>query len=201
LTVADEPARGRGRPRSERADAAILNTALTHLRSRGFAELSMEQVAADAGVGKATLYRRYRNKADLASAALASITVGVFAQAPLPDGTRDALIDHLRRFEQGIGRIGMGVTASLLDESVDPELLELHRERVVRRGRERATAILTRAQERGEVRPDANLEATMEMLIGSLFARRLAGTRSSAWPEAVVDTLLRGLQPRITAAR
>jgi AcrR family transcriptional regulator len=199
--VADEPARGRGRPRSERADAAILATALRHLRTRGYAELSMEQVAAEAGVGKATIYRRYRNKADLASAALASITVGVFAQAPLPDGTRDALIDHLRRFELGIGRIGMGVTASLLDESIDPELLELHRERVVRRGRARAAAVLTRAQERGEIRPDADLEAAMQMLIGSLFARRLAGAEDSPWPEAVVDTLLRGLQPATAAAR
>jgi AcrR family transcriptional regulator len=201
MTVVDEPARGRGRPRSERADAAILATALRHLRTRGYAELSMEQVAADAGVGKATIYRRYRNKADLASAALAAITVGEFAQAPIPDGTREALIDHLRRFEQGVGRIGMGVTASLLDESADPELLELHRERVVRRGRARAAAVLHRAQERGEIRADADLEAAMQMLIGSLFARRLSGSEDSPWPDAVVDTLLRGLARDVTAGR
>jgi AcrR family transcriptional regulator len=184
----------RGRPRSRRADAAILDTALEHLRSGGYADLSMEQVAAAAGVGKATIYRRYRNKADLASAALASITADEFERAPIPDGTRDALIDHLLRFERGTGQVGLHVIASLLGERSDPELLELHRERVVRRGRARARSILRRGQERGEVRADANLDAAMEMLIGSLFARRLAGGDGSPWPEVVVDTLLRGLR-------
>lgn len=182
-----------GRPRSEQADAAILETALRHLRARGYGELSIERVAAESGVGKATVYRRYRNKADLASSALASITSDQFDRAPVPEGTRDALIDHLRRFERGTGEIGLDVIASLLGERSDPELLELHRERVVRRGRARAHGILRRAQERGEVRADLNLDAAMEMLVGSLFARRLAGDDGTPWPEVVVDTLLGGL--------
>jgi AcrR family transcriptional regulator len=190
-----EGSQARGRPRSPRVDAAILDTALHQLRSGGYGELSMEQVAAAAGVGKATIYRRYRNKADLASAALARITADEFERAPVPEGTREALIDHLRRFEHGTGQVGLDVIASLLGERSDPELLELHRERVVSRGRARARVILRRAQERGEVRADADLDATMEMLIGSLFARRLAGGDGSPWPEAAVDTLMRGLMP------
>lgn len=153
----------------------------------------MERVAAESGVGKATVYRRYRNKADLASAAVASITANLFEDSPVPEDTRDALINHLQRFERGTGRVGLDVIASLLGERSDPELLELHRERVVNRGRARAHWILRRAQERGEVRTDLDLDAAMEMLVGSLFARRLAGDEASPWPEAVVDTLLPGL--------
>jgi AcrR family transcriptional regulator len=183
----------RGRPRSPIADAAILATALRHLRAHGYERMSMEQVAADAGVGKATLYRRYRNRADLASAALASVTADEFEGAPVPDATRAALIDHLLRFERGTGQIGLDVVASLLGEQSDPELLELHRERVVSRGRARALGILRRARDRGEIRTDANLEAAMQMLIGSLFALRLAGVDQAGWPGTVVDTLMAGL--------
>jgi AcrR family transcriptional regulator len=192
MASVEEPLR-RGRPRSEQADEAILRVALHHLRERGFAEMSMEGVAAEAGVGKATLYRRYRNKADLASAAFAAVTAASFEREPIPDDTREALLAHLRRFERGMGDIGIDVITSLLGERSDPELLELHRERVVSRGRARAAGILRRAQERGEIRPDADIETAMAMLVGSLFALRLAGTYDEGWAEAAIDTLLRGL--------
>jgi AcrR family transcriptional regulator len=181
----------RGRPRSAEVGERILRVALEHLRERGYRELSMEHVAAAAGVGKASVYRRYRNKADLASAAVAMVSAEKLSR-PLPDGTRDALIDHLRAFESGIMTIGGGALGSLLDGH-DPEMLELHRERTIRRGHARIRAIIERAQERGEIRPDADVEAALEMLFGSLFARRLAGNEQPGWPETTIDTLLRGL--------
>jgi AcrR family transcriptional regulator len=172
-------------------DERILAVALDHLRERGYREMSMEQVAYDAGVGKATVYRRYRNKADLASAALAVVSAARLA-GPLPDGTREALVEHLHRFESGIATVGLGALGSLLDER-DSEALELHRERTIRRGQGRTRAIFERAQERGEIRPDADLEIAGEMLIGSYFARRLNGREAPDWAEAAVDTLLRGV--------
>jgi AcrR family transcriptional regulator len=181
----------RGRPRSAAADERILAVALEHLRDRGYRELSIEQVACAAGVAKATVYRRYRNKADLASAAIAVVSAARFAE-PLPDDTRAALVAHLRNFESGIATVGMGALGSLLDER-DPEALELHRERTIRRGHARSRAILERAQERGEIRADADLAIAMEMLFGSYFARRLNGREAPDWAEAAVDTLLRGL--------
>jgi AcrR family transcriptional regulator len=182
---------GRGRPRSADADDRILKVALRHLRDHGYPELSMEHVALDAGVGKATLYRRYRNKADLASAALATVSATKLGR-DIPDATREALIAHLRGFEDGIATVGLGALGSLLDER-DPEALALHRERTIRRGQERGHWILHRAQARGEIRPDADLDMALEMLIGSLFARRLAGRDAPGWAESAVDTLLRGL--------
>lgn len=182
----------RGRPRSAEADERILEVALDHLRERGYRELSMEHVAYDAGVAKTTVYRRYRNKADLATAALARVSAAKLS-GPLPDDTRAALLDHARRFESGVARVGLGVLASFLDER-DPELLELHRERTIRRGQERGRAILRRAQERGEIRADADVDGALQMLVGSLFARRLAGAEDADWPQNAVDTLLRGLR-------
>jgi AcrR family transcriptional regulator len=181
----------RGRPRSAAADERILEVALEHLRERGYRDLSMEQVACDAGVAKTTVYRRYRNKADLASAALALVSSAAFSD-PLPDGTREALVEHLHRFERGIATVGLGALGSLLDER-DSEALELHRERTIRRGQARSRAVLQRAQERGEIRADADLEIAIEMLFGSYFARRLAGREAPGWAEAAVDALLRGL--------
>jgi AcrR family transcriptional regulator len=181
----------RGRPRSVAADERILDVALDHLRRGGYRDLSMEHVAADAGVGKATVYRRYRNKADLASAALAVVSAARFA-TPVPDDTRAALVAHLRRFEDGVATVGLGALGSLLDER-DPEALELHRERTIRRGQARMRAVLERAQERGEIRADADLEIAIEMLFGSYFARRLNGRDAPDWAEAAVDALLRGL--------
>lgn len=188
-------AAGRGRPRSSEVDRRILEVALGHLRRLGYSEMSMEHVAAEAGVGKATLYRRYRNKADLATMALASVTTPQFAAEP-PDDTRDALLDHLARFERGVARGGLEVLAALVGKASDPELLEMHRERVIKRGKGRGIAILERAQQRGEVRPDADLEAAVEMLVGSYFARRLAGGELAGWAATVVDMLLRGIAAR-----
>jgi AcrR family transcriptional regulator len=189
--VTVESVAARGRPRSAEADERILAAAVRQLRERGYSELSLEQVAVEAGVGKATLYRRYRNKADLATTALASVSAAELAK-PLPEDTRAALVTQLKRIESAMSSVGFGVIATMLDER-DPELLALHRERTIRRGRERNRWILQRAQERGEIRGDADLETAIEMLVGSMFARRLSGNKKGRWPEAAVDALLQGL--------
>ena len=181
----------RGRPRSAEVDARILAAAVRQLRERGYSDLSVEQVAADAEVGKSTVYRRYRNKADLATAALASVSARELSR-PLPEDTRAALVEHLKRVERAMAKVGLGVMAAMLDER-DPELLALHRERTISLGRARSRAILRRAQERGEIRDDIDPEIVMEMLVGSLLARRITGNRARGWPGTAVDALLRGL--------
>ena len=183
----------RGRPRSAEVDERILHAALDHLRDSGYRDLSIEQVAADAGVSKATVYRRYRDRADLASAALAVVSAAKLGP-DLPGGTREALVELLGRLESGVARVGLGVLASFLDER-DPTVLELHRERTIARGLGRARWVLERGRERGEIRADADLGAALHMLFGALFARRLSGDRSPRWRERVVDELLRGLAP------
>jgi len=191
--VSHSPFRTPAERTAERAQKreAVLRAAVRMFNERGFHAASLDDVAASLGVSKPTIYLRYRNKADLATAALASITQPSFDE-PLPDGTREALIDHLRRFEMGVS-CGLGVVGTLLGGRSAPELLELHRERVISRCRARGQEILRRAQDRGEVRRDADLETALEMLVGSYFARCLAGGTTRGWAETAVDTLLRGL--------
>src|SRR5258705_13485504 len=75
-------ASARGRPRSEAADRAILRAATDLLAERGLAGMSMEEVAARAGGGKATVYRRWRSRGGLA---LDPVMAEFQALQPLPD--------------------------------------------------------------------------------------------------------------------
>jgi len=179
-----------GRPRAPGADAAIMAAALALLGERGYAGLTLDDVAARAGIGKSSLYRRFRDRADLATAAIAS------AQHALPEPTgqvRADLIAYLRAVDADLGRVGLGVIASLLGH--DPDTLALHRARVIEPRARYSRQLLRDAQRRGQIRPGADLDAAMELLIGSLFARALAGDRSPRpWPDRAVDTLLAGLR-------
>jgi AcrR family transcriptional regulator len=180
-----------GRPRNPTADEAIMTAALALLRERGYAGLTLDDVAHRAGIGKSSLYRRFRDRADLATAAIAS------AQRELPPPTGDLrpdLIAYLRAVEHDLGQVGLGVIASLLGH--DPQTLAMHRARVIEPRARHSRQLLRDAQLRGEIRPDADLDAAMELLIGSLFTRALAGDRSPhPWPERAVDTVLTGLRP------
>src|SRR5271163_3891937 len=88
-----ENPRSPGRPRDERASLAINEAALRQLSEIGYAALTMESVAGEAGVSRATIYRRFRDKADLVTAAIASnITLD---QGP-SDHPRDDLVSYLK---------------------------------------------------------------------------------------------------------
>jgi AcrR family transcriptional regulator len=186
-----------GRPRNARSDQAIVSAAVALLQERGYAGLTLDEVARRAGVGKSSLYARFRDRADLAAAAVASL------QRELPPATgvlRDDLVAYLRAVDRDLGQLGLGVLGSLLGH--DPQTLAAHRERVIAPRARHSRQLLRDAQERGEIRPDADLDAAMELLVGSLFARALAGDRSPhPWPERAVDTLLPGLTPRSSPPR
>jgi AcrR family transcriptional regulator len=180
-----------GRPRKPGSDAAIMAAALELLRERGYAGLTLDDVADRAGVGKSSLYRRFRDRADLATAAIAS------TQRELPQPTGDLradLIAYLRAVETDLGHVGLGVIASLLGH--DPHTLAMHRARVIEPRARHSRQLLADALQRGEIRPGTDLDAAMELLIGSLFTRALTGDRSPCpWPERAVDTILAGLRP------
>lgn len=180
---------------AENVDERIRLAAVSVLRERGYAALSMEGVASDAGVAKTTLYRRFRNKADLATAALAGFAPTVPEPAPDLD-TRTAMVAFLTNFATRFEAMGLDVLGSLLAES-DPELLELHRARVIQPRSQAAVALLERGQQRGEIRADVHARLALEMMIGSFFSRHIAGREMppEEWAEAVVALLWRGLEP------
>ncbi len=196
----------RGRPRDPAADLAILDAAVRLLVRAGYASMSMEGVAAEAGVGKATVYRRYRDKADLATAAIANLKDQDGPPAETGDARAD-LVEHLRAFQRrmeslaAIGELaapGMHMIGTLLvEEDHNPELIRLFRERVIAPPASAARARLEGARGRGEIRPDADLALVQEMLIGSYYARYLKQGRAPGpeWPEAAVAAVWPALVP------
>jgi len=160
--------------------------------------MSMEGVAAAAGVGKPTIYRRYPNKRELVIAAVSSLASSLPEAAPTGDTQAD-LLGFLEPafgvFRNGLGFAMLG--ALLVKQREDPALMELFRERIVWPRMRTVAGILSRGVERGELRADAPIEAAVQMLAGAIFALHVAGQAAdAAWLRLVIDTLWRGLAAR-----
>jgi AcrR family transcriptional regulator len=193
IAAAEPTAPRRGRPRSDRCDQAILDAALRLIGEEGYARMSIEGIAAAAGVSKPTIYLRYRNKADLASRALERLRV---EEAPSSTGDlRADLVAHLRHLRRTFERVGMTVLGTcLMEERHTPELIALLRERSVLPGRQLLRDLLEGARDRGELPPDADLDTAVLMLSGAYYAQYVGGEPAGPdWDERVVGAALRGL--------
>jgi AcrR family transcriptional regulator len=146
----------------------------------------MDAVAREAGVARTTVYRRYRDKADLVSAAIETLR-GPAKRSDSGDARLDLIghLENVRRF------YGMSLAGTLLmEEPYNPRLLQLFRERMVLPGRQMVADIIRDGIERGQIRPDIDVERVLDLLLGALFAAVFArGRPGSDWPEAVVDAL------------
>ena len=157
--------------------------------------MSVDGVAARAGVSKPTVYLRHPSKAELATAAIASMRVDP-RPAPTSD-VRSDLIAHLRLLRTGLERpYGMATLGTVLaEEHETPELLALFRERLVAPRRRELRAVLEAARGRGELRPRVNLDIAVNALVGAFFARYLAGeSLRGRFVSDLVDTVLDGLR-------
>ena len=184
----------RGRPRSRGYDEAILDATLRLLGELGYARMSMDAIAAEAGVSKPTIYARYRGKADLATAALRHLRE---AGAPAATGDlRADLVAQLRQLRENVERLSLSslVGTCLTEQVHNPELLELFRERTVIPRVEIVRDLLAAARDRGEIRPGADIEAAAVLFMGALQSQRLyRGDYPEGWEERIVDTVLGGM--------
>jgi AcrR family transcriptional regulator len=187
-----------GRPRSPEAHAAILRAALELAVEGGLRGLSMEAIAARAGVGKATIYRRWKSKEALFAEAIASIALN--PQVPDTGSVRG---DFEAASRAAVGRMApeaFRVLPRLLaDAADDPDLLEALQQSLVRPRRAAIAAIVRRGVERGELRADLDVDLVSEMLLGPMIARVLmSGGDPGAiegLPMRVWDTLAAGIGP------
>jgi AcrR family transcriptional regulator len=178
-----------GRPRSAFADRAILEATVRLLGERGYQALTMEAVAAEAGVGKPTLYRRYSSKAELVAAALLGIA-GEDDMGPLPGSAKEALRVLLRGTAAALANPGgMTILGTLIaQERRDPELIETFRERVFRPRHDVVRAVLERGVQRGQIRREADLEVVIDLLFGGLLARAALGEVGGVeWVDRVLE--------------
>ena len=188
-----------GRPRSAEAHAAILRAALELAVEGGLRGLSMEAIAARAGVGKATIYRRWKSKTALVAEAIGSIAV-----APDVPDTGTVHGDFEATSSAAVGRMApeaFRVLPRLMaDAADDPDLLEALQQALVRPRRAVIAEILRRGIARGEVRADIDLDLVIDMLIGPMIARVLMSGGDPAVLDGVAmriwDTLSAGIATR-----
>ena len=198
----DIPASGggqRGRPRSQEADRAILAAALDLLASRGLAAMSIEEVAARAGVGKATIYRRWPSKGLLA---LDAFVTSFREQQPLPDtgSLRDDLIAALTAWVRAVTRTSMGpmLTGLIAEAQHDPSLRAAWRERMLEPLRAQHRVMLDRAVARGEIPATVDREVVLDLFFGAAQHRLLLGhlPLTDDFIREVVDVILDGIRAR-----
>jgi AcrR family transcriptional regulator len=164
--------KGRGRPRSREAETAILKATRELLAEQGLTVMTIEEVASRAGVGKASIYRRWPNKAALA---LDAFVDDYLAGLPVRDtGTlRGDLLASARDWIRLVTRTPAGRTlAGLLAETlIDPALAEAWREIVLHRMRDDRRAIISRAVARGEIPAGTDPDLMLDLFYGALYHR------------------------------
>jgi len=194
----DKPARPAGRPREARADRAIIEATLELIAERGVYEFRTEDVAARAGVGKGAIYRRYRSKDELVTAAVAGL---VDEEIVVPD-TGSTRADLLALMREAVELYSGSLPARLMPNLVSataqrPELAATFRDGFLASRRTALAEVLRRGIERRDLRPDLDLELALDVLGGPLFYRLLitGGPIDEQLAENVTELMLRGFAP------
>ena len=168
------------------------------MRSRGFEKMTVDDVAGRAGVGKATVYRRWPSKEDLAVAAMDRL---YSAEMPATDtGTiRGDLTETFRSVLSFLGTAeGHAYLKMSIAESVrDPRIAALYRS-ATEQAEDQARQIYLRAIERGEVRPDIDVTTCVQWLEGLVVARAVTNRPLPSVEDVddLVEQLLSGILAR-----
>jgi AcrR family transcriptional regulator len=188
-----DPRPPRGRPRDGSVDAAILDATERSLANRGYEAMTMDQVAAAAGVSKPTIYLRYGSKAELVGAMIDRLEPPL--PAPSGSSARQDLVKLIELEEEWVDRHGLRLVAAVLLEQDDhPELLERFRRRVIAPVRAAFEDALRAGIARGELREGADDGEVIDALTGAYWARSWAtGAPTRGWAGRLVDAVLHGL--------
>lgn len=185
-----------GRPRCEKAHGSVLDAASELLNERGYSALTIEGIAAKAGVGKQTIYRWWPNKAAILTEIYERDGSKLHATPDL--GSIEAeiteLLGNIWAFwrETASGRAFRSVIA---EAQADPAVLAHLRDVFIPKRRVHWLIVLKRAQERGDLRPDADLDLFLDIVFGFNWHRLLTDQPPSPHEIAgVVKMLLGGLR-------
>jgi AcrR family transcriptional regulator len=188
-----------GRPRSTRAHEAIIDAVLDLIaEGTPMAEISIEAIAAKAGVGKATIYRRWAGKNELLLEAVKTLK----APQPLPIGgsVRDDLIRTMSVVNVNIDPRAAKIFPCLMPEVMRNSDLQGLYQQIIEPRREVTRGILRRGIANGELRPDIDIELTTLLLTGPVVLQRWLGWNpkvdEATLPERVVDAVLAGIAAR-----
>jgi AcrR family transcriptional regulator len=188
--------RSPGRPRSAEADRAIAEAIVGLLIERGYQEVTIERVAARAGVAKTTIYRRWPSKAEMVVEAVCSAgkecPVGSALAACGVAGALTRMIEALSS-----SRIARIITGIAVEMPHNEELARAVRERLLKPNRAVISALLEQGIADGQVRPDIDPEVVADLLVGPLFYRLLVSGEPLGpdLTRSTVETVLKGIAP------
>jgi AcrR family transcriptional regulator len=188
----------RGRPRNPAIDDAILTAARELLLEVGYPGLSMEAVAARAGVSKPTLYLRFPTKGAL----VFEVVLGKTKALEMPD-TGDLRADLRATYEAGVDEVAApearaALPILLAELSASPELARIVQSRVLGPEYHRVRNLLEQARQCGEIRSDVDLRLVIDAFFGTALARAiiLGGPLDHDFSATLVDLLINGMAPR-----
>ncbi|MDT0613887.1 TetR/AcrR family transcriptional regulator [Streptomyces lancefieldiae] len=188
--------------RKERSRQAILAAARALVAEEAYEKVTVEAIAARAGVGKQTIYRRWPSKSAVVFAALLALSEGADGQSvALPDtGDLEADLKLVMRAtaeefaDPSFDRLIRALNTEIAN---DAALAAEYREKLARPLDEAKKARLRSAQEAGQLDPDADLDLALDMLYAPLFQRWLhrSGPLTTAYADSLVDATLRAFGP------
>jgi AcrR family transcriptional regulator len=188
----------RGRPRSELSHEAILDAVLALLEAEGYHAVTIEGVARHAGVGKQTIYRWWKSKAELVLEAYANHAA---SKIPVPD--KGTLRGDLETFlAAGFKRLtdvsGPMMRGLMADAVLDEEFREVLIKAFIDKRREAVRQMLERGISRGELDAEADLELACDLVFGPMWYRLLLkhGKLDGRFARQITSTVLAVFAPR-----
>lgn len=200
MKQSDDLNRKPGRPRSDDTHQAILQATKLLMLELGLNGVSIEGVAARAGVGKATIYRRWKSKEDLIAEVLSSI--GNTVEVPDTGSTIADLISFTNRLVKSVSNIyGVAlppvvkILVGILD---NPQLKDVYRKHYITPQRQGFITILERGKKRGEIREDVDIDFAIDIIVGTYFYSIMlnpGNVSTEKWTQKVISYLMDGVAP------
>ena len=190
-----KPSRPRGRPRSTGARAAILAAARAILDEGGITAVTMEGIAARAGVGKPTIYRSWPNAHAVAMAALMAVQGSPSKPARARSAVGELKLQLRDVAAVFASRMGRQVAIMVASAASETELSKSFRNHFILMRREEGRAIINRAIAHGEIRRNISVDIALDMIYGPVFYRLLMGhgPLDGEFTDGVVDQALQGI--------
>lgn len=166
-----ETSRSAGRPRDSEMDARIFAAALEIARTEGYARVSIERVAATAGVAKTSIYRRYRSRGEIVAEALVAESEHRFTA---PEGRPMELGAYMKAIVAAAGGDARALLQGMMaDAQLDETFRQQFRDHFIKSRRKMLAEIIRAATPRPIPRPA--LEMTLDLVLGALWYRLLTG--------------------------
>jgi AcrR family transcriptional regulator len=190
--------------RMERSRRVILDTTRELLSENGnVGTLTVEAVAARSGVAKTTIYRRWRDKWELALDAVMIDMLPGFTNPVDVGDTRKELFTFIDSVVKSLSTVPSGPSMQGLVSEIatDPELSRVYREQVVEPRREQLRPVVERGIARGDLRPDTDVRLVHELLVGPIFYRLLfsGGPINRKLGTSLVDAIMDSFSPAAKA--